>query len=141
MDHGKPPIVESGNQVNGDWRKVYSGASTWLDNFAAGTALIDIRVQDAVGLQVRQITEHTLQATVNQGVQGWVWTAAGQRYARVLTSPVWIAVNMLLRALGLRSADAATPRKRRIPGRKCESYSPACSRGCGRCPRPGRAGG
>jgi len=98
-------LGESGNQTKGDWRKVYSGASTWLDDFAAGTALIDIRVKDQVGLQVRKITEHKLQATVFQGLKGWVWTASGVRTEQVLTNPIWISVNLLLRARGLRHAD------------------------------------
>jgi hypothetical protein len=100
-------LGESGNQTKGDWRKAFSGASTWLDNFAAGTALIDIRVKDQVGLQVRKITEHKLQATVFQGLKGWVWAAPGVRSEQVLTNPIWISVNLLLRARGMRNADIA----------------------------------
>ena len=36
--------------TGGDWRKVYSGNSTYKDNFAAGTAFIVIRRSDAKGL-------------------------------------------------------------------------------------------
>ncbi len=49
-----------------------------------------------------------MQAVVNQGLSGWVWTAPGVRSQQVLTNPVWIVINMLLRARGLRFADAAT---------------------------------
>lgn len=42
-------------------------------------------------------------ATVQQGMGGWVWTSPGVRvYGLALTNPVWIAVNMLMRARGLR---------------------------------------
>ena len=41
-------LDQSGNLTGGDWRKVYSGNSTFKDNFAAGTAFIVIR---AVGLE------------------------------------------------------------------------------------------
>jgi len=101
-------LDESGDQTGGDWRKVFSGNSTYKDNFAAGTPFLVIRRSDSKGLQLTRLGEHTIQAIVNQGMSGWVWTAPGVRSQRVLTNPVWIMVNMLLRVRGLRFADAAT---------------------------------
>ncbi|MCX6630468.1 MAG: hypothetical protein NTW28_22870, partial [Candidatus Solibacter sp.] len=81
-------LDESGNQTGGDWRKVYSGSSTYKDTFSAGTAFIAIR---------------------RSGMSGWVWTSPGSRsYGPPLTNPVWIAINMLLRARGIRLGANAT---------------------------------
>ncbi len=100
---------ETGNSVGGDWRKVYSGNSTFKDNFAAGTAFIVIRRSDAKGLQLSKPGDHAMIANVQMGMSGWVWTSLGVRaYGPALTNRVWIAVNMLLRARGLRLGANAT---------------------------------
>jgi hypothetical protein len=103
-------LDQSGNTTGGDFRKVYSGNSTYKDNFAAGTAFIVIRRSDSKGLQLSKPGDHAMIATVQQGMRGWVWTSLGVRtYGPALTNPVWIAINMLLRARGLRlGADATT---------------------------------
>jgi hypothetical protein len=103
-------LDQSGNQTGGDFRKVYSGNSTFKDNFAAGTAFIVIRRSDAKGLQLSNPGDHAMIATVQQGLSGWVWTSPGVRvYGPCMVNPVWIAVNMLFRARGLRlGADATT---------------------------------
>jgi hypothetical protein len=103
-------LDQSGNQTGGDFRKVYSGNSTFKDNFAAGTAFVVIRRSDAKGLQLSNPGDHAMIATVAQGLSGWVWTSPGVRvYGPCMVNPVWIAVNMLFRARGLRlGADATT---------------------------------
>ncbi len=103
-------LDQSGNQTGGDFRKVYSGNSTFKDNFAAGTAFVVIRRSDAKGLQLSNPGDHAMIATVQQGLSGWVWTSPGVRvYGPCMVNPVWIAVNMLFRARGLRlGADATT---------------------------------
>ncbi len=75
---------------------------------AAGAAFLMIRRADPKGFQPSRLAEHQMQAVVNQGLSGWVWTAPGVRSQQVLTNPVWIVINMLLRARGLRFANAAT---------------------------------
>jgi hypothetical protein len=75
---------------------------------AAGTAFVMLRRADAKGVQLSRLSEHAMEVVVAQGLSGWVWTAPGARSLQVLTNPIWIAVNMLLRARGLRFADAAT---------------------------------
>jgi len=104
-------LDQSGNLTGGDFRKVYSGNSTLLDNFAAGTAFIVIRRSDAKGLQLSSPGDHAMIATVAQGLSGWEWTSPGVRvYGPCMVNPVWIAVNMVFRARGLRlGADATTP--------------------------------
>ena len=102
-------LDQTGNQTGGDWRKVYSGNSTYKDNFAAGTAFVVIRRSDSKGLQLSKPGDHAMIATVGQGMRGWVWTSPGVRaYGPALTNPVWIAVNMLMRARGLRLGAGAT---------------------------------
>ena len=102
-------LDQSGNTTGGDWRKVFSGASTYKDNFAAGTAFIVIRRSDAKGLQLSKPGDHAMIANVPAGMSGWVWTSPGTRvFGPPLTNPVWIAINMLLRARGLRLGAAAT---------------------------------
>jgi len=75
---------------------------------AAGTAFVMLRRADAKGLLLSRLAEHAMEVVVAQGLSGWVWTAPGVCSQQVLTNPVWIAINMLLRARGLRFADAAT---------------------------------
>jgi len=102
-------LDQSGSTTGGDWRKVYSGNSTYKDNFAAGTAFVVIRRSDAKGLQLSKPGDHAMIATVQQGMRGWVWTSSGVRvYGPALTNPVWIALNMLMRARGLRLGPDAT---------------------------------
>ena len=110
-------LDQSGNLTGGDFRKVYSGNSTLLDNFAAGTAFIVIRRSDAKGLQLSSPGDHAMIATVAQGLSGWVWTSPGVRvYGPCMVNPVWIAVNMVFRARGLRlgrGRDDRTVERRR----------------------------
>ena len=75
--------------------------------FAAGTAFVEIRRTDQKGIQPTPLSQHTMQATVSQGLRGWVWTAPGTRSEQLLTNRVWICVNAMLRARGLRFASAA----------------------------------
>ncbi len=97
-----------GDARDGDWRRVFNGYSTFKDNFAAGTAFLVIRRSDEKGLQLSRPDEHSMEAVILQGLRGWIWTSQGSRYTGVLTNPIWIVINMLLRARGLRFADIET---------------------------------
>ena len=102
-------LDQSGNTTGGDWRKVFSGNSTYKDNYAAGTAFMVIRRSDTKGLQLTKPGDHAMVAYVQQGMSGWVWTSPGVRvFGPPLVNPVWIAINMLLRARGLRLGATAT---------------------------------
>ena len=102
-------LDQTGNSTGGDWRKAQSGASVYKDNFAAGTAFIVIRRSDAKGLQLSKPGDHAMVANVQAGMSGWVWTSLGTRvFGPPLKNPVWIAVNMMLRARGLRLGGSAT---------------------------------
>jgi len=101
-------LAIDGDQTGGSWRKVYTGGKTYDDNFAAGTAALVIKREDDNGLQLSTLNNHTMQAIITYGLRGWVWTGAGARSWVVLVNPVWIAINMMLKALGLRYANAAT---------------------------------
>jgi len=68
-----------------------------------------LRRGDAKGLQLSKPGEHQMEAIVQSGMKGWVWTSPGVRvYGPPLTNPVWIAINMLFRARGLRLGSGAT---------------------------------
>lgn len=90
-----------------DWRKVYEPTpnKTYKDNFSAGTAFLTIRRNDDAGVQLSKVADHSMEAIVKYGLEGWRWTAAGTRHWYYQTNPVWIAINMLLRAKGARYAS------------------------------------
>jgi hypothetical protein len=76
---------------------------------AAGTAFMMLRRADARGLQLSRLSEHAMEVIVSQGLGGWKWTAPGARsWQAALTNPIWIVVNMLLRARGIRAGASAT---------------------------------
>ncbi len=92
------------------WNVVPSDAS-----YAAGLAFAEIRRTDEPGLQLSSVTDRAMNVTVTQGIAGWTWTAPGSRVytgddpdpnKRGLSNPVWVAVNVYLRAIGLRVIPA-----------------------------------
>lgn len=91
-----------------------AGIQIYTADRAAGIAFWEIRRTDEKGLQLSKLEDHSMQVTVNQGLAGWKWVDAGggsyTRSSAVLTNPVWIAVNIYLRALGVRAATESTQR-------------------------------
>ena len=74
----------------------------WGPQMAAGTAFVEIRRTDASGIQPTTADSHDMQVPISEGLSGWVWDSDGNRTAvSGLTNPFWIAVNTLLRALGI----------------------------------------
>lgn len=100
-------LDQSGNQTAGDWRKVYSGSSTYLDNFAAGVAAVVVRRADEKGFQLTTLDQHELTAIVATGLYGPAWTAPGARVSRNLTNPIWLCCTAWLEYKGLLRADTA----------------------------------
>jgi len=120
----------TGHKLDGQYHHGYPGSLGLLENLgpdpnptpfgfdtdapviaerAAGTAFVMIRRADAKGLQLSRLSEHAMEAVVAQGLGGWTWMAPGHRsWQPGLTNPIWIAVNMLLRARGLRLGAGAT---------------------------------
>jgi hypothetical protein len=81
---------------------------SWAPEMAAGTAFVEIRRTDQSGIQPSTTDQHQMQVPISQGLTGWTWDQNGNRTAVTgLTNPFWIAVNSLLRALGLAGADSA----------------------------------
>lgn len=75
---------------------------------AAGVAFVEIRRTDEAGLQLSRVYDHEMQVLVANGLGGWIWSAIGDRsFDTILTNPVWIAVNALLRTAGLYAASEA----------------------------------
>jgi|GEM_PF-4096522 len=98
---GSPAGIEA-------WRVASSGGRYYKDNFAAGVAFLEFLRDDPKNLQPSWPSDHEMIAIVAEGLKGWVWTATLTRTWVVLTNPIWIIVNMMLRARGLRYANAAT---------------------------------
>jgi hypothetical protein len=72
------------------------------NNYAAGTAVCEVRIQKPSAIQPSTPDQHQMVIPVDYGLWGWVWDQDGNRSAvKGLINPFWIAVNMLLRALGL----------------------------------------
>jgi len=95
------------DSTEGSFRKVYTGGKTYDDNFSAGTAAVVIKRNDDAGIQLAKADSHTMEVIVAYGQQGWIWTATGSRTWGVLTNPIWIVINILLKALGLKYASAS----------------------------------
>jgi len=120
----------AGHKLDGQYHHGYPGALGLLENLgldpnptpfgfdtdapviperAAGTAFVMIRRSDAKGLQLSRLSEHSMEVVVAQGLGGWTWTGPGNRaWQPALTNPIWIAVNMLLRARGIRMGASTT---------------------------------
>ncbi len=96
-----------GNDPNDDPFSLEAGGS-YGPGRAAGTAWLAIRRNDEKGFQPSRLSDHAMQAVVAGGVRGWTWSAPGERLqAGALSNPIWVAVNVLLRGLGLKNASAA----------------------------------
>jgi len=75
----------------------------WEPNvYAAGTAACEIRIVKSSTIQPSTPDQHQMTVPIDYGMWGWTWDQNGNRTAvKGLINPFWIAVNMLLRALGL----------------------------------------
>ena len=75
----------------------------WEPNvYAAGTAACEIRIVKSTTIQPSTPDQHQMTVPIDYGMWGWTWDQNGNRTAvRGLINPFWIAVNMLLRAMGL----------------------------------------
>lgn len=95
--------------------------------FSAGTAGLELLIKDPAGIQVKALIEHTMEAVIDFGWQGYCWGGPGQRTAgpvqfnpfstisigggtgalSAMTNPVWLTVNLYLLCLQLWNAPAA----------------------------------
>ncbi|MGA2721577.1 MAG: hypothetical protein ABSG79_04105 [Bryobacteraceae bacterium] len=75
----------------------------WEPNvYAAGTAACEIRIVKSTTIQPSTPDRHQMTVPIDYGLWGWTWDQSGNRTAvRGLINPFWIAVNMLLRSMGL----------------------------------------
>lgn len=69
---------------------------------AAGTAFVEIKRTDPKGIQLSRPSDHEMKVWVKQGMSGWIWTNATTPTWGLLTNPIWIAVNAVMRARGIR---------------------------------------
>jgi hypothetical protein len=97
------------------WNTVPANAT-----YAAGLAFAEIRRTDEKGLQLSAVADRQMTVTVDQGISGWTWTAPGARvYTVGLANCVWVAVNIYLRALGLRVIPSNASM---VPASEMEKY-------------------
>lgn len=90
------------------WREIVGGSSVFEENYAAGVAFMEIRRTDQKGVQPSEISSHQMTAMVSRGLAGFVWNSAGTRsQVGGITNLFWVAVNTLLRSLGVQGASAA----------------------------------
>lgn len=88
------------------------GLSYTGDLRAAGTAFIAIRREDIKGIQLSQLEEHEMTVVINAGIRGFTWSAPGTRGSgQSLVNPVWVLINVYLRALNLEFETAAEQEK------------------------------
>jgi hypothetical protein len=108
--HGYPGSLGLMTSLGSDPNPVTFGMDTDAGpERAAGTAFVMLRRSDAKGLQLSRLSEHSMEVVVAQGLGGWTWTAPSNRaWQPALTNPIWIVVNMLLRARGIRMGANAT---------------------------------
>ncbi len=87
-----------------DYFSLGSGSpQVWEPNvYAAGTAVCEIRIVKSSTIQPSTPDQHQMTVPIDYGMWGWTWDQSGNRTAvKGLINPFWIAVNMLLRAMGL----------------------------------------
>jgi hypothetical protein len=106
---GADPVPE-GEKNNFSLGQGGEGIQYYGPERAAGTAFADMRRTDTKGLQISRLEEHSMEISLRQGLGGYVWHGAGDRelIAGGLINPIWICVNLYLRARGLQFADAET---------------------------------
>lgn len=90
-------ITNSGDTPEG------SESTPRFNTQTGGVAFVQQRITSPKGLQIDALADHKMQVSVRKGLGGYTWTEPGSRtFADTgLKSPVWVTVNMLLRALGL----------------------------------------
>jgi len=80
------------------------------NNYAAGVALCELRIQKPSGVQPSTPDQHQMTVPLDYGLAGWVFDASGTRTAvQGLTNPYWICVNMLLRAMSVQGYVPCPP--------------------------------
>lgn len=100
-------LDQSGDQRQGDFRKVYSGNSTYLNNYAAGVAAVVIRRTDEKGFQLTTLDQHKIDAVVYMGLFGPTWAAPGSSTPGNLVNPIWLCVALWLDAYSVINESAA----------------------------------
>lgn len=78
--------------------------------YSAGVAALELLIGNDPGIQPTLAAQHTMQALVGSGWEGWMWPGgAGSRgdVKGTLTNPVWVCVNLYLLCRRLYTASQA----------------------------------
>lgn len=95
-------------KLSGNGKIVVYGVPGVALPLAAGTAIVELLYPKPAGIQPTAPESHYMSVPIAEGLTGWTWDNAGTRSsAPGLTNPFWIAVNTLIRALGLQNASSA----------------------------------
>ena len=72
-------------------RGANGGKPTWGPARAAGTAFVELRRDDAIGIQPTLTDEHDMEVFISKGLVGFTWDADGTRHtASGITNPFWV---------------------------------------------------
>ena len=125
-DHGTARVTGNDPAIRHDYFSLGQGTpQVWEpNNYAAGHGVRrDPLAQIELRIQPTTPDQHQMQVPIDHGLTGWTWDQNGNRTAVTgLTNPFWIAVNSLLRALGLWQSGRHSGPHRRTNSR------PSCCR-------------
>lgn len=131
QNHGPGSLglrLSAGNTPNPDVFGLTEKASDPADpteSRAAGTAFVELRRTDTKGLQPTEAQSHQMTVIVQQGLAGWKWASAVRSSQAGLANPVWVAVNVFLRALRLQ-LDSAANQAAHLDLAACEAAAALC---------------
>jgi hypothetical protein len=95
------PIMVTGNDPNSVPFSLDAGGNFQYPYKAAGVSWISIRRTDEKGIQPSSPDDHQMVASITGGMTGLVWSSPGVNSLQLLTNPIWVAVNALLRSKGM----------------------------------------
>jgi hypothetical protein len=93
---GNPASKDNAPDAGSNYFALDSTSTTWPQNGQPidGVSFLQIRRTDASGIQPVAVETHDMEAFIDQGLGGWVWTAPGTRaWVRGLANPIWITIN------------------------------------------------
>jgi hypothetical protein len=96
---GDPASKDNSPDPGSNYFALDSTSTTWPQNGQPidGVAFLQIRRTDASGIQPVAVSTHDMEAYIEQGLGGWVWSAPGTKsWTQHITNPIWIAVNTFL---------------------------------------------
>lgn len=107
---GSEALTDNSPDQGSNYFALDSTSTTWPQTATGptGAAFIQIRRTDEKGIQAIRPSEHPMQAWLTSGLGCYTWSGSGP-YTRTwtpgCTNPVWIVINIAIRAKGLQAAS------------------------------------